>query len=92
MSPVALILHVANFIAPALFLALILPLAARLLPGKAASRMAWWRQAALNFGAGVAVLLAGLALHGRDGAMATYAALVVVCGTVQWLVGGGFRR
>jgi hypothetical protein len=24
--------------------------------------------------------------------MATYAALVVVCGTVQWLVGGGLRK
>ena len=46
----------------------------------------------LVFAAGVAVLAAGLAVFGRDGMMATYAALVVVCGTVQWLAMRGWRR
>jgi hypothetical protein len=84
MSFFTLILHLANFVAPALFLALVLPLAARLMFGRGGARMAWWRQAALQFAAGVAVLFGGLVIQGRDGAMATYAVLVLVCATVQW--------
>ncbi|MGE0097069.1 MAG: hypothetical protein AB7S86_01870 [Hydrogenophaga sp.] len=34
--------------------------------------------------AGVVVLLAGLVYFGRDGKIATYAALVVVQGTLAW--------
>jgi hypothetical protein len=37
------------------------------------------------------VLAAGLWVFGRDGKMATYAALVVVVGSTQWLMGGGWR-
>ena len=40
----------------------------------------------------VAFLLAGLVVFGRDGTMTTYAALVAVCGTVQWLAMRGWRR
>ncbi len=92
MSFLSLILHLANFVAPALFLALVMPLAARLMFGRGGSRMAWWQQAALQFGAGVAVLVGGLVLQGRDGAMATYAALVLVCATVQWAMAGRAGR
>jgi hypothetical protein len=36
-------------------------------------------------GLGLAVLLAGLLVHGRDGKMSTYAVLVLVLGTaVAW--------
>jgi hypothetical protein len=52
----------------------------------------WWVQCALVFLAGVVVLLAGLVISGRDGMMLTYAALVAVCGTVQWLAMRGWRR
>ena len=90
MSPLALIDHLANFAAPAFFLALVLALGGRLMLGKAA--MCLWAQFAVNFAAGLAVLAGGLVYFGRDAMMATYAALVVVCGTVQWLLGGGFRR
>ena len=47
---------------------------------------------AINFAAGVAVLAGGLVYFGRDGMMATYLTLVLVCGTLQWLLGGGLRR
>jgi hypothetical protein len=40
----------------------------------------------------VLVSVAGLVVSGRDGTMLTYAALVVVCGTVQWLAMRGWRR
>ena len=91
MSLTALIDHLANFVAPALFLALALGLGGRLVMGTGAA-LALWKQMAINFVAGVAVLAGGLAYFGRDGMMATYAALVLVCGTLQWLLGGGLRR
>ena len=91
MSPVDLIVHLANFAAPAFFLALLLALGGRLILGNGA-RTALWAQFAITFIAGLAVLAGGLFYFGRDGMMATYAALVGVCGTVQWLVGGGLRR
>lgn len=84
--------HLLNFVAPALFVSAVLALLARfLLPDRAGApgRVA---QFGLGFVAGVAVLVAGLAYFGRDGMMATYAALVVVCGTVQWWLGRGWKR
>ncbi len=91
MSPLTLIDHLANFAAPAFFLALMLALGGRLMLGKGAA-MSLWAQFAVNFAAGLVVLAGGLVYFGRDAMMATYAALVVVCGTVQWLVGGGLRK
>ncbi|MGJ7580671.1 hypothetical protein ACSFA3_10870 [Variovorax sp. RHLX14] len=79
-----LILHLLNFVAPALFMALLLALMARGMFGRSASARGFWMQAGLNFVVGVAVLTIGLWVTGRDGKMATYAALVVVCGSVQW--------
>ena len=91
MSPLALIDHLVNFVLPALFVALALGLGGRLIMGKGAS-LALWKQMAINFAAGVVVLAGGLAYFGRDAMMATYAALVLVCGTLQWLLAGGLRR
>lgn len=91
MSPFTLIDHLANFVAPALFLVLVLGLGGRLIMGKGAP-LALWKQMAINFMAAVVVLASGLAYFGRDGMMATYVALVLVCGTLQWLLGGGLRR
>jgi hypothetical protein len=45
----------------------------------------------LNFLAGAAVLVGGWVVFGHDGMMATYAALVGVMGTSQWLLTGGWR-
>lgn len=92
MDLLALLNHLLNFTAPAAFVALVLVLAARFLGGRGAGAGRWWVQWAFTFAAGVLVLLGGLVLFGRDGAMATYTALVVVCGTVQWLAMRGWRR
>ncbi|MDM0112954.1 hypothetical protein QTI66_12405 [Variovorax sp. J22R133] len=86
-----LINHLANFVAPAFFLAVVLVLGGRMLMGKSGG-LAMWAQCAITFIAGGAVLVGGLVWFGRDGKMLTYAALVGVCGTVQWLAGGGLRR
>lgn len=80
MTVIALALHLAGFLAPALATALLLWLVA-----------GFWRterRRGLVLGflmlAGAAVLLAGLAYFGRDGKVATYAALVLVQGTLVW--------
>jgi len=93
MTATELLVHLLNFVAPALFIALLLTLVPRLFRrAKRAGAPAWWVQVAIVFAAGVAVLAGGLAWFGHDGQMATYAALVVVCGTAQWLAGRGFSR
>lgn len=84
--------HLLNFVAPAAFMALVLVFASRYLGGRRAGVPRWWAQLAFVFLAGVGVLAGGLVVFGRDGMMATYAALVVVCGIVQWLAMRGWRR
>jgi len=83
--------HVLSFAAPALATALVLAVAGRwLLPGTG-QRPTWWALFAINFVAGLAVLGAGIWYFGRDGKMASYAAMVVVMATVQWLAGRAWR-
>ena len=90
MGPLDLAVHVAGFLAPAVFLALALPLAARLLwRGRVGAPMAW--QCLAVFAAGALVLLAGLWGFGRDGKMATYGSLVFAAASVQWLAVRGWK-
>ena len=91
MSFFELLRHFAGFLAPALVVALVVALAARIVLPPAARPRSWWTSLVLNTLAGVLVLAAGLWFFGRDGKMATYAALVVAVATVQWLSGKGWR-
>ncbi|HZY18970.1 MAG TPA: hypothetical protein VFE82_10845 [Ramlibacter sp.] len=86
MGPLDLLPHLGGFLAPAAFLALLLPLLARLMLRATAGRSALWLQAMLVFLAGSAVLAAGLWWFGRDGKMVTYGALVLAAASMQWLV------
>lgn len=88
----AALAHLLNFVAPALVLALGLAAAARLIAPKAGNMAGWWAQVAINFAVGCGVLLAGLAWFGRDGKLASYAALVLACASCQWVLSGGWRR
>ena len=74
--------HIVNFIAPALWLGLVIAVwdlrphfkkTAR--AGMPARR--WRRGLLLDWGIGIAVLLAGLVITGHDGRMLTYGALVL---------------
>lgn len=87
-----ILLHLSGFAGPAIALALLMPLAGRLLLGRKGPVRRYWPQAGLALAVGLAVLLAGLWVFGRDGKMATYAALVVAVGSTQWLLSGGWRR
>jgi zinc transporter ZupT len=92
MGPLDLALHLLSFAAPAFAVALGLALGARLFRLDRSVGRRWWVSVALNFVAGVAVLGAGLWYFGRDGKMATYAALVLVVATVQWVSGRSWAR
>ena len=91
MSPLELARHLLNFLAPALVVAALVALAARLVLPPAARPRAWWLAFVLNAAAGAAALAGGLALFGNDGKMATYAALVLAVATTQWLAGRAWR-
>ncbi len=91
MGLIQLLLHALNFLAPAFFVALLLPAANRYLLRNPNPRLSWWVQTAIHFGVGGAVLLAGLVIFGVDGKMLTYLALVLVCATSQWLLMRGWQ-
>lgn len=80
--------HTLNFVAPALFVAAVL----LLLSGFNRKRALNWRAAMVRVvlvaSAGSLGLLAGLWFFGVDGKLASYALLVLGCGTAQWLMGG----
>ena len=85
----SLTLHLANFAAPALLMGTLLAFFVPLFFGKRPVARDFIAQAAMNFVAGLLVLVAGLVAFGNDGKMATYIALVLAMGTAQFL---GVRR
>jgi hypothetical protein len=91
MGPYDILLHLAGLLAPAAFLAVILPATCWLLLGSTRQRTPVWVQVALVFAGSAAVLAAGLWWFGRDGKMATYAAMVAAAATLQWLAVRGWR-
>ncbi|MGH8821525.1 MAG: hypothetical protein ACREWJ_09575 [Rhodoferax sp.] len=92
MAPLDLLNQLLNFLAPALFVAVVTPLAARIFMRKQPAALSWWSQAAINFAVGATALIVGLWYFGNDGKMATYTALVAGCATSQWLMARGWRR
>ena len=86
-----LLVHALNFAAPAAFLAVLMPLLARLILRGKQARLALWVQVLVTFAVCLAVLLLGLVFFGRDGKMATYAALVVLSASCQWVMVQGWR-
>jgi hypothetical protein len=84
MGVLALLNHAINFLAPAIWLALLMPLASRLLMKKWCVARTLSSQVAIHFVVGSLVLGAGLVVFGRDGKMLTYLALVVLGATCQW--------
>lgn len=86
MTFLALIGHLLNFIAPAIGGALLLWGMPRLWPKVRAGRWTARQELLALCALGVAVLLAGLVVFGRDGRMLTYAALVLAQGSLVWWV------
>lgn len=84
--------HLLNFFAPALWLALVLPLMGRWLLGKKSPRRSWLAQAAIVFSVGALTLGLGLWYFGHDGKMVTYIGMVLLCASSQWLMQRGWQR
>ncbi len=91
MGILALLNHAINFAAPALWLALLVPLLSRIFMKNRAVAHTLSAQVAIHFGVGLLVLLLGLALFGRDGKMLTYLAVVIAIASIQWVMLKGGR-
>jgi hypothetical protein len=87
MGPLDAIWHALNFFAPALGLAVLAASAAKLLWRHDLGGVPWLRLVLWAALAGMAVLIGGLVLFGRDGKMATYFALVVASALALWVAG-----
>lgn len=83
--------HLGGFLLPAAALAAGMVLLSRVLDRQHAARLGWPVQLGIHFGVGLAVLVAGLLLTGRDGRVITYAALVLASATTQVLLTGRRR-
>jgi hypothetical protein len=79
--------HALNFLLPALGMALLVPSLARLVWWKALKSAGWLRQVKWAAGLNVLILVAGLILTGRDGAMLTYSGLVLASAFTVWWTG-----
>ncbi len=86
MGFLAAINHAINFLAPALWLAVLMPFLARFILRNRSSAHTLSGLVALNFIVGCIMLLAGLVVFGRDGKMLTYLALVLGVASSQWFL------
>ena len=92
MSPIDALWHLINLLAPGVALGLIASGGAKWLWRRELVGVAWMRLAGWASAASLASSLGGLAIAGRDGRMATYAAMVVACSLALWWAGFGPRR
>lgn len=84
--------HLSNLFVPALALAALTAALAKLLWRRDLAGVPWLRLALGAAAAGALVTVGGLVLSGRDGRMATYAALVLANALVLWWIGFGPGR
>lgn len=91
MSALDALNHLANLLLPALLLGGIAALLAKGLWRRELRGVSWLRLSSWAGTAAMLALLAGLALTGRDGAMSTYAAMVLACAAGLGWAGWGRR-
>jgi hypothetical protein len=84
MGPLDAFWHLTNLFVPAFGLGLLAPALAKLLWRRELAAVPYRSLALPACAACAGVLLAGLVLQGRDGRMATYAAMVLACAAVLW--------
>ncbi|RUP25877.1 MAG: hypothetical protein EKK45_17805 [Curvibacter sp.] len=92
MGPIELLNHLANFVAPALFVSALLVLMGPVLGGVSPFRLAWYWKLAINFAVGVLALMLAVLVLGRDGKVAGYGLLLASVATSQWFLQGAWRR
>lgn len=92
MGPIEFFFHLANLVAPALFVSVLLSLVGPFLTGGSPLRLAWYWKLAINFAVGVLALMLAVLILGRDGKVAGYGLLMVSVATSQWFLQGAWRR
>jgi len=92
MGPLDALGHLLNLFLPALLLAAIAAALAKVVWRRQLGGLGWRRLATPAAAACAVVTLAGLVILGRDGRMATYAAMVVACALTLWWRGFGPGR
>ena len=85
MDALGLFWHIANFVAPALFVGALSAALCKATWRRLLARTSWFTLAWQSSAAGLIVLVTGLVASGHDGRIATYAALVAACALVPWL-------
>ena len=85
MDAITLLIHLLNFLAPALAVASALALLGPMILEKSPAAPGWIAQTAINFAASIIPLGLGLWYFGRDGKMVSYAAMLVCCTVSQAL-------
>ena len=83
--------HLANLGIGPLVVASVVSAVARRWAGPAGSGPSFWVCLAVNAAAGLLVLCASIWLLGRDGKMLSYAILVLVMGSTQWLLSRAWK-
>ncbi|NDC61317.1 MAG: hypothetical protein EBZ60_04775 [Betaproteobacteria bacterium] len=86
MDGLSLIVHILNFLAPAMAVGAWITLVYTLLWRKGSTWQRWKTSFVLNSLAGALILLIGLLWFGQDGKMVTYLAMVLACASSQWLL------
>lgn len=92
MGPLDALAHLAGFFFVPLALGALAALLARVLWRRELAEVPWCRLAAVACGVSVGTAVGGLVLFGRDGRMATYAAMVGACAIGLWWRGFGPGR
>jgi len=92
MGPLDVLMHLGNLFLPALALAALTAALAKLLWRRELAPVSFRRLAVPAALVGAAVTLTGLVVFGRDGKMATYAAMVLACAFTLWWRGFGPGR
>ena len=87
MGPLDAVWHVLNFFAPAAGVGVVTALVAKLLWRRELAGVGLKRLGGWSVCAGAAAQLAGLVIFGRDGKMASYAAMVCACAAGLWAAG-----
>jgi len=84
MGPLDLLNHLLNFLAPVVVLGVALAFLAPVFYKNKASARSRIAQSAINFVAGVLVMVLGFWFFGRDGKMLSYAAMLLAVASSQW--------
>jgi hypothetical protein len=91
MGPLDLLNHLLNFVAPAAWVAVVVTMVARIFMKKRPVAQSLQAQIAVNFAVCLVALVLGLVVFGRDGKMATYAAMALLGASSQWVMLRGWR-